>query len=218
MLLHTGLTVKRKSFPSVASRFASVSENAIHIVQERMSRRDYKTAYSEEEKRVLTLMNEVRAVTSHIAASSSSKLGMCNEIRGLMFDKGMPSFYITINPADVFNPVVHFLAGADIDVDDLLPSQMSAYREQALLVSKNPFVATKFFEVYMKIFIQVVLGYDPDGLNLEGGALGVVKAYYGCVEAQGRGMVHCHMLIWVEGGLNPNEIKARVLKESEAEF
>ncbi|KAK0435105.1 uncharacterized protein EV420DRAFT_1281993, partial [Desarmillaria tabescens] len=106
MLLHTGLKVKHKTFPSVASHFATVSPEAIHVVIERISRGDYKTPYSEEEKWALSLMNEVRAVTSHVAASSSSKVGMRNEIRGLMFEKGMPSFYITINPADVFNPVV----------------------------------------------------------------------------------------------------------------
>ncbi|KAJ7776559.1 hypothetical protein DFH07DRAFT_691564, partial [Mycena maculata] len=72
----------------------------------------------------------------------------------------------------------------------------------------------------MKAFISALLGYDPDQKNLEGGILGVVKAYYGCVEAQGRGTLHCHMLIWVEGGLNPNEIKQRALSsdQSDSEF
>ncbi|KAJ7277850.1 hypothetical protein C8J57DRAFT_1060476 [Mycena rebaudengoi] len=72
----------------------------------------------------------------------------------------------------------------------------------------------------MKAFISTLLGYDPNQKNLEGGILGVVKAYYGCVEAQGRGTLHCHMLVWVEGGLNPNEIKKRALGNdpSDAEF
>ena len=43
--------------------------------------------------------------------------------------------------------------------------------------------------------------------NNEGGILGLVKAYYGCVEAQGRGTLHCHMMIWLEGGLkSKNEL------------
>ncbi|KAJ7777686.1 hypothetical protein DFH07DRAFT_717017, partial [Mycena maculata] len=67
----------------------------------------------------------------------------------------------------------------------------------------------------MKAFISALLGYDPEEKTLEGGILGVVKAYYGCVEAQGRGTLHCHMLVWVEGGLNPNEIKKRVLEDPE---
>ncbi|KAJ7743466.1 hypothetical protein DFH07DRAFT_749949 [Mycena maculata] len=67
----------------------------------------------------------------------------------------------------------------------------------------------------MKAFISALLGYDPEEKTLEGGILGVVKAYYGCVEAQGRGTLHCHMLVWLEGGLNPNEIKKRVLEDPE---
>ncbi|KAJ6562051.1 hypothetical protein B0H19DRAFT_1210051 [Mycena capillaripes] len=65
----------------------------------------------------------------------------------------------------------------------------------------------------MKAFISTILGYDSSGDNLDGGILGLVKAYYGCVEAQGRGTLHCHMLIWLEGGLNPNQIKEKALKD-----
>ncbi|KAI0059116.1 hypothetical protein BV25DRAFT_1784958, partial [Artomyces pyxidatus] len=70
----------------------------------------------------------------------------------------------------------------------------------------------------MKAFLSAILGYDPSQEDLKGGVLGVVKAYYGCVEAQGRGTLHCHMLVWVEGGLNPNEIRDRLLKDEDAEF
>ena len=65
----------------------------------------------------------------------------------------------------------------------------------------------------MKAFIHTLLGYHAEDNNLEGGALGVVKGYYGCVEAQGRGSLHCHMLIWLEGGFNPDEIKRCVLQD-----
>jgi hypothetical protein len=68
------------------------------------------------------------------------------------------------------------------------------YWHQSVLVAKNPVVAARFLNLYMKAFISALLGYDPDQKNLEGGILGVVKAYYGCVEAQGRGTLH-----WVEG-------------------
>ncbi|KAJ7194625.1 hypothetical protein C8J57DRAFT_1650480, partial [Mycena rebaudengoi] len=69
-------------------------------------------------------------------------------------------------------------------------------------------------------FHLALLGYDPEQKNLEGGILGVVKAYYGCVEAQGRGTLHCHMVIWLEGALNPDEIKKRALSSdaSDIEF
>ncbi|KAJ3840150.1 hypothetical protein EV361DRAFT_783237, partial [Lentinula raphanica] len=62
-------------------------------------------------------------------------------------------------------------------------------------------------------FIRSVLAYEPGKIVNDCGILGHVSAYYGCVEAQGRGTLHCHMLIWIEGGLNPDEIKRRVLAD-----
>ncbi|KAH7906702.1 hypothetical protein BJ138DRAFT_1137882 [Hygrophoropsis aurantiaca] len=70
----------------------------------------------------------------------------------------------------------------------------------------------------MKAFISALLGYDPKGEDCEGGILGVVKAHYGCVEAQGRGSLHCHMLVWLEGGLDPNELKRRIVDEGDSVF
>ncbi|KAL1659068.1 hypothetical protein GGF50DRAFT_131315 [Schizophyllum commune] len=67
----------------------------------------------------------------------------------------------------------------------------------------------------MKAFISCLLKYDPTHRDLEGGVFGLVKAYYGCVEAQGRGTLHCHMLVWLEGGLNPNEIRKRVMEDDD---
>ncbi|KAG1887961.1 uncharacterized protein F5891DRAFT_1218513, partial [Suillus fuscotomentosus] len=70
----------------------------------------------------------------------------------------------------------------------------------------------------MKAFISCVLGFDPSGCDVEGGILGLVKGYYGCVEAQGRGTLHCHMLVWLEGALDPNEIHDRVMKDKDTDF
>jgi Helitron helicase-like domain at N-terminus len=70
----------------------------------------------------------------------------------------------------------------------------------------------------MKSFISPLLKFDPKQKDLEGGILGVVKAYYGCVEAQGRGTLHCHMMVWLEGGLNPDEIKKKILDDGDFEF
>jgi hypothetical protein len=206
VLLHTSLKVKKDNFDSVVARFGTVSADAVHRVSERVARGDYMTAYDEEEKRVLVLMKEVNVITSHVPGSSSARLMLRNEIRALMIRLGLPSFYLTLNPGDVFNPIVKLLAGADIDVDHLLHDDVPKFWEQSILVAKNPFVAAKFFNIYMKAFIKCLLGYDPHSESLEGGILGLVKGYYGCVETQGRGTLHCHMLVWVEGGLDPNQI------------
>ncbi|KAJ3890277.1 hypothetical protein GG344DRAFT_12324, partial [Lentinula edodes] len=136
-----------------------------------------------EERTVLELMREVNLVTSHVPWSPSSLVSMRNQIRGLMMDEGLPSFYLTINPADVYNPLVKFLAGSEIDIDNMLPDQIPRYWDQAVLIAKNPCVASNFFNIYMNAFISTVLGYSPGPLDLsKPGILGHVKGYYGCIE------------------------------------
>jgi hypothetical protein len=210
ILLRTSLKVKQRNFDSIARTFANVSQEVVHVVTERVARGDWSTCQSSEERLVMNLMKEVNVVTSHVPGSSAARVTMRNEIRALMMEKGLPNFYITINPADVYNPLVKFLAGAQIDIDNLLPEEVPKYEEQSILIAKNPAVAAKFFNIYMKAFVRSLLGYGNGDHNLEGGVLGLVKAYYGCVEVQGRGTLHCHMLVWVEGGLNSDEIKERV--------
>jgi hypothetical protein len=70
----------------------------------------------------------------------------------------------------------------------------------------------------MKAFIKCLLQFEGKGTDLHKGILGPVSVYYRCVEAQGRGTLHCHMLIWLEGGLNPNEIKDHILQNDEQTF
>ncbi|THU82120.1 hypothetical protein K435DRAFT_611834, partial [Dendrothele bispora CBS 962.96] len=45
------------------------------------------------------------------------------------------------------------------------------------------------------------------------GVFGEVSVYYGVVEAQGRGSLHIHLIIWINGGLSPIEIKQRCESE-----
>ncbi|KAJ6575714.1 hypothetical protein DFH09DRAFT_915369, partial [Mycena vulgaris] len=106
LLLHTSLKVNRSNFDRIAAQFGTVSPAIVHLVSERIAAGDSVTANSAEERRVLRLMKEVNVINSFVPGSSQSKIVMRNQIRALMIEKGLPSFYITINPADVYNPLV----------------------------------------------------------------------------------------------------------------
>jgi hypothetical protein len=214
LLLGCSLKVKKATFGQFAKSFSSVSSEAVATVLERIEKGGGVTAQTDEERKVLRLMKEVNLVTTKVPGSSAARVAMRNEIRALTMSHGMPSFYITINPADTHNPIVKFLAGAEIDIDNMLIDDIPNYWEQSKLVSSNPAVGATFFNKYLRAFVQTVLGYR-DGEQNEESILGVVKAHYGCVEAQGRGSLHCHMLIWVEGALNPNEIRNKVMEDPE---
>ncbi|KAF9516211.1 hypothetical protein BS47DRAFT_1272692, partial [Hydnum rufescens UP504] len=70
----------------------------------------------------------------------------------------------------------------------------------------------------IKAFISAILGWDPRQKSLDPGILGVVKGYDGCVEAQGRGTLHCHMLVRIQGSLDPQQIKDQVLNDKDYNF
>ncbi|KAJ6617732.1 hypothetical protein B0H10DRAFT_1796765, partial [Mycena sp. CBHHK59/15] len=163
MLLNTSLKVKRANFVSVASQFASVSPEVVKTVSERVANGESAVPKNAEERKVLNLLKQVNGVAASVPGSSAARaifnhilpalVAMWNEIRGLMIEKGLPSFYITINPAHVINPIVKFLAGAEIDIDALLPEEIPNYWDQSVLVAKNPGIAAQFFDLYMKGFI-----------------------------------------------------------------
>ena len=210
VLLHSSLKVRKSRFAAVAADYASVSDDAVARVCARIAGTRRIQAEDDEERRVLKLMNDVQLVTRQVPGSSGARIAMRNEVRALMFSKGMPSFFITINPADVYNPLVKFFAGADIDVDKLLPGEEPDYWDQSILVARNPVLAARFFHTYMAAFVKTLLKWDDALPFPQEGVLGVVKAYYGCIEAQGRGTLHCHMLVWVEGSLSPTALQHRL--------
>ncbi|KAF9001046.1 hypothetical protein BDZ89DRAFT_899613, partial [Hymenopellis radicata] len=104
--LHTHLKTKKLHFKQVAERFVNVSAETLRLVAERQSKGDFSEARTREEQEAHDLLSEVKAVTQHVPGSASSKTVMRNEIRGLIMDKGVPNFYVTINPADVYSPVL----------------------------------------------------------------------------------------------------------------
>ena len=62
------------------------------------------------------------------------------------------------------------------------------------------------------MFLSDVLGVWAGSVNREG-FYGPTSSYYGTVEQQGRLMLHMHMLLWIAGSLNPEEMRAKILSE-----
>ncbi|KAF8136456.1 hypothetical protein EV363DRAFT_1126909, partial [Boletus edulis] len=57
-------------------------------------------------------------------------------------------------------------------------------------------------------FLQIIVRFGKGK-----GLFGRCKAYYGTVETQGRGSLHCHMLIWLDGNPSPQMLRDRMLDD-----
>ncbi|TFK65636.1 hypothetical protein BDN72DRAFT_741022, partial [Pluteus cervinus] len=106
VLTQSNVRVNRQSCQTVLEDFDRLMPDAVHKVTERISRGDYCTADNDAERRVLCVMKEIQAVNTSVQGSSAGKLQMRRDIHALTMHLGMPSLFITINPADIYNPVV----------------------------------------------------------------------------------------------------------------
>ena len=112
-------------------------------------------------------------------------------------------------------------------------------------MAEDPVLCAQFFNKFITAFLSSFLGFDVDKLSstfsspsephpkssstenvtLEGPLLNKtiftgnkdrgLKAFYGTVEAQGRGSLHLHLLIWLNGLPDPDQLMERINKELE---
>jgi len=129
---------------------------------------------------------------------------------------GPPTYFITINPADVSSPLMCYFAGADVKISLTDPDNpaMPTLAYRAHLVARDPVASARFFHRTICAFIQFLVGYDPELLakveTERFGVLGDVIAYYCSTESQNRGTPHMHGLFWSHGALHPDEFEARL--------
>jgi len=144
------------------------------------------------------------------------KARMRQEIYAMIPLFGPPTFFFTVNPADVYNPVCAFFAGADVKIGlrDPDQSRVPEFRRRATLVARDPVAAAQFFDRVARAFIRCLLGSrdDLDGVPVAErlGVLGDVLAHYAPSESQNRGTLHLHGLAWHAGALHPDELKRRL--------
>ncbi|KAH6887372.1 hypothetical protein BKA70DRAFT_1122222, partial [Coprinopsis sp. MPI-PUGE-AT-0042] len=106
ILLETDFKVKRGSFHKFASSFANVSPDSIHTVSEKIAQGTSLKPSEADERAVSQLMKEINMITRTIPGSSASKTQNRNEMKSMMITHGLPSWFLTINPADIYNPII----------------------------------------------------------------------------------------------------------------
>ncbi|XP_006463055.1 hypothetical protein AGABI2DRAFT_55968, partial [Agaricus bisporus var. bisporus H97] len=114
-------------------------------------------ANMDEEHQAFQLMQEVCSVTAAVPGSASSCSVMRSKLRTLVVEKGLPTFYLKVYPADVYNPIVNILAGKNVSLNDMFSNQSSTYWSQATLIAQNPLLGAQFFNIVMKNYISCIL-------------------------------------------------------------
>ena len=134
---------------------------------------------------------------------------------------GPPVIFCTPNLADTKQVLLLVVQGVDVRLDDteLDGVELPRYRDMMQRLARDPVGQTRVFELLMRLFFIHVLGVRPkslqnrrhargeaprewctDGVAISSCApdiMGPVLAFRGEVEAQGRGSLHPHILVWL---------------------
>ena len=130
-----------------------------------------------------TLLTELRSVAAPVDNTLFAKLFRRNELRAMICYNGLPEIWFTLNPADNRHPLVAIFAGKDLAT----ALNLSVF-ERCRLLAENPLAPALFFHKCVEVFVNM----------LKNGLLGEYKGHYGVIEAQGRGSLHIHMLVWLK--------------------
>jgi hypothetical protein len=155
---------------------------------------------SKEEKKAAKILCCLHASTRSLKGSAGYKLCRCNEIHLLMKRFSTPALFVTINLHDITSSLIPCVTGIKIKEW----STMTSFA-RAKVIASHPDAATIVFDLQMQSFIDIILRYKHGP-----GIFGHCKAYYGMVEAQGRGTLHCHFLVLITGNPSPQELRERL--------
>jgi helitron helicase-like protein len=155
-------------------------------------------------KQCYQLLHDLDAISGRMHGSTTSKKYMRNEIWSLTNHLGSPSWYITLSPADIHHPICIYFAGTR----EKFTPEMPCYDDRTRLVCQNPVAGARFFHFMVQTFLEEVLCINKENQQ---GFYGPTSGYYGTVEQQGRLTLHLHMLLWIKGNLNPEDMRKKIL-------
>ena len=180
-----------------------------------LSLRDLQEAQVDEEahrsignERVRRLQHHLYATSSHVMGSAKMRTTYRSQIWGTCLWLRPPSLWVTINPMDYEDPIAQVLAGEEIDMDYYIDMMASDANKRARNMANDPFASASFFNFIIRTTFETLFGVHTSRSRVEShmGIFGLVNGYFGVVEAQGRGSLHIHLLVWLKNAPNADEM------------
>lgn len=204
------LTMGRKDFDRTSAILTQLTES------------DLTKATQEEERgcmfsdaRISLLRKTVQVTMQKVMGTNASRALNRSKMWSTSLYLNPVNLWMTLNLVDRHDPICQVFAGENIDMDNLQDVLSPSAQDRARNVAEDPFAAAQFFFFLANTILETLFGFAPKGTSSEGrmGALGMGNAYYGMVEAQGRGSLHLHMLMWLRNSPHAEEVKIKLQSE-----
>ena len=133
--------------------------------------------------------------------SAYSQTALRTRIHALIYNQGLPSIFLTINPAGIHSPLALYFAGVQLDLDNIRVEQLMDAYKRAEIIASHPVATAKHFQILITNILNAMIS---------GGVLGPTKTRFGTVESQGRASLHSHLLAWLDDDMKPADLKENI--------
>ena len=198
------LTVQRKDWKRISSELGTITDSDIqHAIEEESAKQPVSN---------VALSHFLRAATitrASVIGSDASRFRFRSQIWGTSIVFGNPSLFLTINLSDHHDPIAQFLTGEDIDLDNFCNALGPSQEQRSRNITADPFAAAQYFNVVVAAILEHLIGVkiEQNKVRSVPGVLGLIDSYFGMVEAQGRGNLHIHLLLWIANTPDANDMK-----------
>ena len=165
---------------------------------------------------VFALLDCMRTMSEHSPLSQATRLYERRALKGMVQRFGPPAIWVTLNPADLKNPLILEIAGLKFPNQEM--SLNSVKRVLAVLTCRDPVASARFFAHMISTFLKCLVKPDRDDMDHphEGyGAFGDIEEYFGTVEANGCGALHFHGMMWYRGNIDLTRLKQRIQSDTQ---
>ncbi|CAF3822952.1 unnamed protein product [Rotaria sp. Silwood1] len=195
---HAQLIATKPYFQASADEILSLNSKDIETVLDN----NFKRIYNSESSNALDkLLQHIKTIGGRVMGSAYSRTALRTRIHALIYNQGLPSIFLTLNPADIHSPVALYFAGVKLDLDNIQNDQLMDTYKRAEIIASHPVATAKFFHLLITNILNTMIS---------DGVLGPIKAYFGTVESQGRGSFHLHLLIWLDYDMKPADMKQKI--------
>ena len=210
----------------------SYTSSDFDLALEALNNKDMSYLKDKRYTKILKLIEKLRLVGSKTKGSIYERGACRSEILGFVVARGLPQLFVTINPSAEINPITSFWCSQGKDkfnLDTLLKedgkyAEFPNYFTRSTQACNDPLHAAQFFHVFIKSFLESFLGYEvqitesdtePTGelynrTIFTGKSTRGLTGFYGTVEAQGRGSLHLHLLVWLNGIPSPSDLITKI--------
>ncbi|KAE8222155.1 hypothetical protein CF319_g4600 [Tilletia indica] len=218
--IHLGsrLMCKSRDFDRFSTLLQRLNPAVVQRVSEHIARGGSLKTLSGDEVQIFSLLKKCELVSARVPGSKAIMTRARADIRAYVGKFGIFQLFLTLNPGPSHSPVFQIFYGDKSVTLDARNPTLPTSKARAARVADDPVAASDYFHFHVFAVFQYLLGWDlrKRTSSAEGGIFGRLSAFYLVKEHSMRGQLHCHCLLWLEGGLNPSVLRDRM--QGDAEF